>query len=77
MNLRYIELANHRIVARAGHRFSIGVSTDAKRYRWKLGRRSSIASGPLLTLRASTVRGRYTLTVSQRGHVDRATVLVR
>src|SRR5262249_20587993 len=50
VNLRYIALASHRIVARAGRRFSIGVSTDAKRYRWKLGRRASIASGPVLPL---------------------------
>lgn len=77
VRIRFIELAAKRIVVRAGSRFSIGVSTDALRYRWQLGKRKSVASGPVLTLRASTFRGRYTLTVSERGHVARATVLVR
>ena len=77
VRLRYITLAKRRISVVAGSRFTIGVSTDAKRYRWKLGGRSSAASGSELTLRASTRRGRYTLTVSENGHADRATVLVR
>lgn len=77
VHLRYIALASRRIVVRAGTRFAVGVSTDAKRYGWKLGRRKSVASGSVLTLRASTVRGRYTLTVSERGHAAHATVLVR
>ena len=77
VRIRYIELASKRIVARAGKLFSIGVSTDAKRYTWKLGSRKSFASGPVLRLRASTFRGRYTLTVTERGHVARARVLVR
>jgi flagellar hook capping protein FlgD len=77
VTIRFIELASHRIVASAGKRFSIGVATDAKRYRWQLGARRSVASGPVLRLKTSTRRGRYTLTVSERGHVDRAVVLVR
>jgi hypothetical protein len=31
----------------------------------------------VLRLRASDRRGRYTLTVTERGHVDRAAVIVR
>ena len=77
VHLRYITIASRRIVVAAGKRFSIGISTDATRYTWKLGRRKSFATGPVLTLRASTRRGRYTLTVAERGHVDRATVIVR
>jgi hypothetical protein len=77
VRIRYIELASRRIVVRAGVRFSIGVSTDARRYTWKLGKRKSFATGPVLSLRASTRRGRYTLTVGERGHFDRATVLVK
>lgn len=77
VRLRYIELASRRIAVRAGQRFSIGVSTDARRYSWKLGKRKSFATGPVLSLKASTFRGRYTLTVAERGHVDRATVLVK
>jgi len=77
IRIRYIEIASPRIVVAAGASFSIGISTDASHYAWKLGGRHSVASGPVLRLRASTRRGRYTLTVSERGHVDRATVLVR
>jgi flagellar hook assembly protein FlgD len=77
VRIRFIELASRRIVVRAGARFSIGVSTDATRYTWKLGRRKSFATGPVLRLKASTVRGRYTLTVTEHGHVDRAAVIVK
>jgi hypothetical protein len=77
VQLRYISLERRRLSVAAGSEFTIGVSTDAKTYRWKLGGRKSTASGPTLQLRASTRRGRYTLTVSENGHVARATVLVR
>jgi hypothetical protein len=77
VRLRYIELASKRISVPRGRRFSIGVSTDAARYSWKLGNRKSVATGPVLKLLASTRHGRYTLTVSEHGHTDRATVIVR
>ena len=65
VQIRFIELASKRIVVRAGEPFSIGVSTDATRYTWKLGRRKSFATGPVLRLRLRRVRGRYTLTVDR------------
>lgn len=77
VEIRYITLANTRIVAHAGGTFEIGVSTDAKRYSWQFGRRHGTASSPLLRLAAPTTSGRYTLTVSERGHVSRAAVFVR
>jgi hypothetical protein len=77
VQIRYIRLANKRIVAHAGRPFEIGVSTDSKRYSWQLGRRRGKASSPVLRLQAPTTRGRYTLTVSERGHVSRAAVFVR
>jgi FlgD Ig-like domain len=77
VRLRYIELASSRITVPRGRRFSIGVSTDAKQYAWRLGDRKSVATGPVLRLLASTRHGRYTLTVSEQGHVSRATVIVR
>jgi hypothetical protein len=78
VELRYIVLANKRITGvKAGKRFQIGVSTDAKRYRWTLGRRSGVAGGSVLTLRAPSKRGTYRLTVREHGHVDRALVVVR
>jgi hypothetical protein len=77
VEIRYIRLANTKIVARAGRPFVIGVSTDARRYSWSLGRRKGKSSSHVLRLRAPTTRGRYTLTVSERGHVSRAAVFVR
>jgi hypothetical protein len=77
VEIRYITLANTRIVARAGRTFEIGVSTDAKRYSWQLGRRHGTVSSPVLQLQAPTTRGRYTLTVTEHGHASRAAVFVR
>jgi flagellar hook capping protein FlgD len=77
VRIRYIALARGRIVARAASRFEIGVSTDAKRYRWKLGTRKGRADGPVLTLAAPKKPGTYTLSVVESGHVDRARVVVR
>jgi hypothetical protein len=77
VQIRYIALAAHRIVVRAGSRFEIGISTDAKRYAWRLGRLKGQASGPVLRLRAPKQRGVYTLDVEERGHLDRARVIAR
>jgi hypothetical protein len=77
VTLRYIALAVPRVVVSAGGRLKIGVSTDAKHYRWKLGARSGAASGHELKLRAPTARGTYRLTVTERGHAAAATVVVR
>jgi FlgD Ig-like domain len=77
VELRYISLANVRITGvKAGKRFQIGVSTDARRYRWTLGSRRGVAHGAVLTLRAPLTPGVYRLTVRERGHVDRALVIV-
>jgi hypothetical protein len=77
VRLRYIDLAAKRIVARAGKRFEIGVSTDAVRYRWQLGARKGRNGGGVLRLQAPAKRGTYTVTVSERGHVDRARLVVK
>jgi len=77
VELRYITLASRRIAGlRAARRFDIGVSTDAKRYSWKLGARRGEARGPDLSLVAPKRPGRYRLTVSERGHSDTAIVVV-
>ncbi len=77
VEIRYIKLANTKIVAQAGRPFEIGVSTDAKSYSWTLGRRQGKSSSNVLRLQAPTTRGRYTLTVTERGHVSRAAVFAR
>jgi hypothetical protein len=77
LTIRYITLASGRIAAVAGKRFQIGVSTDARRYGWLLAGRHGYAHGPVLKLRAPGRPGRYVLTVTEHGHSDRATVVVR
>jgi hypothetical protein len=77
VEIRYIRLANTKIVTRVGRAFEIGVSTDAKRYSWTLGRRHGTSSSHVLRLQAPTAQGRYTLTVGERDHLSRAAVFVR
>jgi hypothetical protein len=77
VRIRYIQLASAKIEAVTGTHFVIGVSTDAKRYSWQLGRRSGHAASPVLRLLAPSRKGRYTLTVTEHGHVSRAAVFVR
>lgn len=76
VRLRYIVLASKRIGAHAGRFFDVGVSTDARRYHWTLGTREGRNGGAVLRLRAPKKPGRYLLTVSEQGHVDRAHVVV-
>jgi hypothetical protein len=77
VEIRYIALAERRLVARRSRRLAVRVSTDAVRYAWRLGARHGVAAGHTLRLRAPKTRGRYTLTVAERGHVARAVVVVR
>ena len=77
VTLRYITLAAKHDTVKRGAVFRIGVSTDAKRYRWSLGGRKGTSRARLLKLRAPSARGRYVLTVTEDGHSDRATVTVR
>lgn len=78
VTLRYITLANRRITGvRPGGRVEVGVSTDARRYTWRLGARHGRARGPLLSLPAPPTAGRYRLVVTERGHSDRAVVVVK
>jgi len=78
VELRYITLASRRIIGvRPDARFTIGVSSDAVSYGWKLGARRGVASGPVLRLRAPQKPGRYTLTVTESGHSNAAAVLVK
>jgi FlgD Ig-like domain len=77
LTIRYITLTSGRIAAVAGKKFQIGVSTDARRYGWLLAGRHGHAHGPVLKLRAPGRPGTYVLTVTEHGHSDRATVIVR
>ena len=75
--LRYVALGRSRITALAATRFALRVSSDARRVRWRLGRRTGLAAPGTLVLRAPRQKGRFTLTVSANGHSARAAVFVR
>lgn len=77
VQIRYITIAAHRVTVAAGHRLVIGVSTDAKRYAWRLGKVKGHSRSHVLNVRVPTRRGRYTLVVEEQGHVDRAAVFVK
>jgi hypothetical protein len=75
VRVRYIELARHRIKARARQAFTVGVLTDALSFSWRLGRRTGTAHGGVLRVRADRP-GWYRLIVTTNGHSDRALVQV-
>lgn len=78
VHVRYIRLAGDRIVVgKPGVRFSVGVDTDARKYRWKLAGRRGVASGAVLRLRAPAKAGTYRLTVGERLYSADATLVVR
>jgi FlgD Ig-like domain len=76
VRVRYIALAKNVVNAPSGGRFSVGVSTDSSVYHWRIGSRHGTARGRVLSLAAGTP-GHYVLVVSERGHSDRATLIVR
>ena len=77
VRVRYIELARNVIRARAGFRFSVGVSTDAPNYRYRFAGGRGIGGGRFLRIRAPEDEGRYRLYVRANRHADSALVIVR
>jgi hypothetical protein len=76
VRVRYIELRREEVEAVAGTRFSIGVSTDARSYRWLFDGRSGTARRSRLVLRAPEEPGTYVLYVVNGRFADRADVVV-
>lgn len=77
VRIRYVDIAAEVIRARPRAGFSVRVSTDARRYSWRLGRRVGSARVRILRLRAPAAPGRYPLVVEVSGRRDSATVVVR
>jgi FlgD Ig-like domain len=75
--IRYVNIAAEVIRARPRAGFSVRVSTDARRYSWRLGRRRGSARVRILRLRAPATPGRYSLAVEVSGRRDTALVVVR
>jgi hypothetical protein len=77
VRLRFISIVQAKIFVPAGLRFGVRISTDAKRYAWRLGARRGSATANALVLRAPQRAGRYTLVVTHRGRSDAVPVFVR
>ena len=75
VRIRYIETTKSVYRELAGTRFSVGVDTDAKRFRWRLGGRRGIAGDKHVVLRAPAKPGRYRLVVTENGHSAAAVVI--
>jgi hypothetical protein len=75
VHIRYIQLARHRIGARAGRPFKVRVFTDALAFQWRLGPRAGTGHDGAVRLRVGRP-GWYRLTVTANGHSARAVVRV-
>jgi hypothetical protein len=75
VRIRYVVLEPHRVRARAGRAFRVGVATDALTFRWSLGKRSGTGHDHVVRLRIDRP-GWYRLTVTANGHSDHALVRV-
>jgi hypothetical protein len=76
VRVRYIEFVRDTVNAVAGKRFGIGVSTDARSYRWVFDGRKGRTSGHRLVLRAPDTPGTYVVYVVSGRFADRAQVIV-
>ena len=77
VRLRYLDVRPSRLVVPAGVRFGVRVSTDARRYTWRLGARRGASGARVLVLRAPQLPGRYTLRLAYPGHRAAAAIFVR
>jgi hypothetical protein len=75
VRIRYIALGRHLLRIPAGGKLRVLVSTDAHVYSWRIGSRHGHSHARQLVL-AAGAPGRYELIVSERGHTDKATVVV-
>jgi FlgD Ig-like domain len=75
VHIRYIKIVEDEIRVRAGRRARVYISTDARLYRWRIGKHTGAARRRLLRL-PPLHKGRYRLVVEANGHFDRAYVIV-
>jgi FlgD Ig-like domain len=77
VRIRYVDIRADVIRARPRAGFAVRISTDARRYSWRLGRRQGSARVRVLRLRAPAQPGRYALVAEVSGRRDSALVVVR
>jgi hypothetical protein len=77
VRVRYIAVTPRVVRARAGAMIRLHVSTDARRFHWRLGKRTGTAAAPTLALRAPQKPGRYRLVVRERTFTATALLIIR
>lgn len=73
--IRFISVGPHVLHAAPGARVGFRVRTDARRFRWRLGKARGVSRPGLLVLRTPGP-GRYVLRVTANGHTARALAIV-
>jgi hypothetical protein len=76
VRVRYIEVAPRVLRVGAGAAVRFHVSTDARRFHWRLGKRTGTAAAPTLAFRAPQKPGSYLLVVRERGFTASARLVV-
>lgn len=76
VRIRYVSLPEARVRTVAGTRFRVQVDADARTVRWRFAGGTGKSEPGLLSLRAPSVPGEYTLYVSVGKHAAKATVVV-
>jgi hypothetical protein len=77
VRVRYIAVTPRVVRARAGAMIRLHVSTDARRFHWRIGTRTGTAAAPTLALRAPAKPGQYRLVVREREFTATARIIVR
>jgi hypothetical protein len=77
VRVRYIDVTPRVVRARAGAMMRLNVSTDARRFHWRLGTRTGTADAPTLAIRAPQKPGQYRLVVREREFTATARIIVR
>lgn len=76
VTIRYLDVAPETVRVAPGGTVRVHLSTDARHFRWVLGRRHGFGHGHTLTLRAPVVPGRHVMYLEERGHAARVVLLV-
>jgi hypothetical protein len=76
VRVRYIALTPRVVRARAGALVRLHVSTNARRFHWRVGKRAGTAAAPTLALRVPQKPGQYRLVVRERGFTATARLII-
>jgi hypothetical protein len=77
ITIRYLDVSPEVLRVAPGARVTLHLSTDARHFRWVLGRRHGFGRGRTLTLRGPVTPGRHVMYLEERGHAARVVLLVK